>query len=147
MFIFKVFIELSKFTGVNVSSITQAYKRLDKILKDTISFSENSSTLSKRNDDDIISQFIPRMIANLELPNSLIYKIKKIVTKSSPFLAGKKPITIAAASLLLYLRNSNVEPANTITDKDVANVANCHIITLKNAYSILNTNKHSIFEN
>ena len=146
LFFSKVLIELSQITGVNMSSIKQAYKRLDKILKDNMTFSEEMSNTIKRASNGT-SQIIPRMVENLELPSSMSYNIKQITIKSSPFLEGKRPSTIAAASLLLYLRNSNVESANAITDKDVATAANCHISTLKSAFSVLSVNKDSIFVN
>jgi len=136
----RTFKEIAQSTSGDSKSITRAFKRLQKnlqeIQEDKGGNKPSASSGPKKGSS--AADTIPRIAEQISLSPVMKSGAQRVARMAAPFLEGKQPSTVAAASILFQIRH--ITPNETIRDKDVAHGAGIASSTLRGAYKILEEN-------
>ena len=155
-------IEIADASNGDIKQITKSYKRLVKLrqersqetppatsspdgVKTEGAASKLPVTSNKpkpSNKGSTAYDMLPRIAQKLNLQFQVLTNSQNLVNKAAAFLEGKHPNTIAAASLLFYLRTHKEAP--NVYDKDVAKAANLAPSTMRSAYRVLEDNREAL---
>jgi len=146
-------VEISEGSGGEIKQITRAYKRLVKIRQENTTTTEQSDPVStakqarkaakSRNGHNGTSaaEMLPRIVKKLELGWEVEKNAGNLAKRAAQLLEGKHPNTIAAASLLYYLKQHKDSQGSSVYDKQVAQAAGVAPSTMRSAFRVLEENK------
>ena len=127
---------MAQATNTSVKQITKCYKRLLKIRKEKED--EDSQPEDNPNPTTSASALLPRILNDLKIKNYKYERLSKIISeKATPYLEGRQPSSIAAASLLFVIDNSDMNSSKQIQDKNIADACSINVSTMRRAYRIL----------